>query len=324
MAPASRALGSHCAATLFAGDFPLFALVDGTIHRWAGTDRSARAHSALLAAAATADFGGLLTSGEDGRVCRTDGSGEPMELAAVPRKWISCVASSPCGPVAFAAGRSVWLRDTSGSLRVLQHSRSVSGIAFSPDGLRIAVASYGGVTIHSVVGDTPPLELEWKGIYAGLAFSPDGRFLLAFMQEELLHGWRLEDARHFRMTGYPARIKDWAWGTGGRWLATSGATSAIVWRFDGPDGPLGTTALEIGAPRGEVPVTAVACRPQRAELAIGYANGALAVASIDDGEERLVRPAGGGAVTTVAWHNSGLRLAFGSERGECGVLDVPQ
>lgn len=324
MTPATLALGSPCAAALFAGDTALFALVDGTIHRRAGTDRSNRAHSALLAAAPTADRDGLLTSGEDGRVCRTDGSGEPMELAAVPRKWIGCVASSRRGSVAFAAGRSVWLRDTSGSLGELQHSRSVSGIAFSPDGLRIAVARYGGVTIHSVVGDAPPLELEWKGIYAGLAFSPDGRFLLAFMQEELLHGWRLEDARHFRMTGYSVRIKDWAWGTGGRWLATSGAASAIVWRFDGADGPMGTTALEIAAPRGDVLVTAVACRPGREELAIGYADGALMAASIDDAEERLIRPAGGGAVTSIAWHDSGSRLAFGSERGDCGVLDVVQ
>lgn len=330
MAPAVRELGSHCNAALFAGDVPLFALADGTVHRWVeatGEGGGARAHSALLAAAPTPDRAALLTSGEDGRVCRTDGSGEPVEIAAAPRKWIACVAASPLGEVAFAAGRSVWLSGKSAPPRELQHARNVAGVGFSPDGSRIAAARYGGLTLHAVAGDAPPVELEWKGIYAGLTFSPDGTFLMAFMQDEVLHGWRLAqagvEARHFRMTGYPARIRDWSWSADGRRLATSGAHSAIVWPFEGPEGPMGSTALEVGTPR-EALVSAVACHPSRAAVAIGYADGALAFASFDAQEERLLRASGRGAVTSVSWHNGGAQLAFGSDFGECGVLDVPQ
>ena len=318
-----RELGSHCAAALFAGDAPLFALADGTVHRWSSTTR---AHSALLAAAASADRSALYTSGEDGRVCRTGGAGAPVEIAAVPRKWIDCVAVSPLGALAYASGRSVWLHGADGAPRELQHARSVAGIAFSPDGARLAVARYGGVTLHAVAGGAAPLELESKGIYAGLSFSPDGRFLMAFMQEALLHGWRLprggSEAKHFRMSGYPARIKDWSWSVDGRWLATSGAPSAIAWSFDGKDGPMGTTALELGAPREGALVTAVACHPSRALLAIGYADGALALASLDSGEERELRGEGRGAVSALAWHGRGARLAFGSESGECGLIDI--
>jgi len=320
-------LGSHCGAALFAGDIPLFALADGTVHRWGEARRSTRAHSAMLAAAATPDRTALLTSGEDGRVCRTDHSGEPVEIAAVPRKWIGCVASSRSRDIAYAAGRSVWVSGESGPPREMQHVRNVAGIGFSPNGTHIAVARYGGITVHAVNGDAPPVELEWKGIYAGLSFSPDGRFLLAFMQDEVLHGWRLphasEDARHFRMTGYPSRIKDWSWSAGGHWLATSGAGSAIVWPFEGPDGPMGSTALEIGTPR-EAMVSAVAFHPSRAAVAIGYANGALAVASIDGADEQPLRTAGRGAITALCWHAGGTRIAFGSDVGECGVTDVPQ
>jgi WD40 repeat protein len=315
-------LGSHCTAALFAGDSPLFALADGTVHRWTGTDQSARAHSALLAAVPAADGAALLTSGEDGRVCRTDGSGEPHEVAAVPRKWIGCVASGARGALAFAAGRSVWVQQGCDGLKELQHPRSVAGIAFAPDGSRVAVSRYNGVTIHTIAGSDPPVELEWKGIYAGVGFSPDGQFLIAAMQENLLHGWHLADRRHFRMTGYPARVKDWSWSANGRWLATSGAGAAVVWPFDGPAGPMGRVALELGSLRGEALVTAVACHPVQDAVAIGYSDGALAVAAIDADEQCIVRESGRGAISSISWHNEGARLAFGTELGECGILEA--
>src|SRR5690606_29277275 len=134
-----------------------------------------------------------------------------------------------------------------------------AGLAFSPDGGRIAVARYGGVSVHPVYPEAQRLELEWQGIYDGIAFSPDGRFLIAFMQGALMHGWRLEDGQHFRMTGYSERIHGWGWSAGGRWLATSGAPSAILWPFEGFEGPIGAAALELGTPRSDALVSAVAC-----------------------------------------------------------------
>lgn len=325
MAAVARDLGSHCAAVVFAGDAPLFALADGTVHCW-NAGRSVRAHPALLAAAPIADRA-LLTAGEDGRICRIDASGDPKELAAMMHKWISCVAADRLGTVAFATGRSVWLQDAKGLRQELQHARNVVDVQFAPDGTRIAVARYSGISLHGLANIASPLELEWKGIYTGLAFSPDGRFVLAFMQDGLLHGWRLQEnrvpARHFRMTGYASRIKSWSWSNDGRWFATAGAPSAVMWSFDGEDGPIGTTALEIGTARGEEVVSAVACRPGREEVAVGYSDGAILLASIGDNEERLVREKGGSAVSALVWHSGGSVLAFGSERGECGVIDVP-
>jgi WD40 repeat protein len=322
MTPVQLELGSHCAAARFLGDTPLFALADGTIHRWKGADESERVHAALLAAAASNDRQALLTSGDDGRVCRVERAGAPVELANLPRKWIASVACSALGPVAFASGRTVWLHGASSELRELQHPRSVAGIAFSPEGSRVAVARYNGVTLHWLFRAEAPVELEYKGIHTGLTFSPDGRFLVAAMQENFVHGWRLADGQHFRMTGYPAKVKDWAWSASERWLATSGGFSAVVWPFDGPHGPIGRNALEIG-PRAETLVTAVACHPREDTIAIGYADGALKVAPIEAEGERLLRAAGRGAITSIDWHRAGDRLAFGSNVGECGVLDVP-
>ncbi len=50
--------------------------------------------------------------------------------------------------------------------------------------------------------------------------APDGRFLVTTMQEPMLHGWRLIDRQHMRMSGYAARVTSLGWTTGGRWLAT--------------------------------------------------------------------------------------------------------
>lgn len=311
---------SPCLAARFVGDTPVFAFADGTIRR--GGEPPLQAHPALLAAVSSADQRALVTSGEDGRVCRTEGSGAPREIAAVPRKWVPYLAASLRGTLAYAAGRSVWLLDGPGEPRELPQPRSVAGLAFSSDGARIAVARPGGVSIHPVHPDAPGAELEWKGLYTGLAFSPDGRFLVASMQEALIHGWRLEDGQHFRMTGYPERVRDWSWSADGRWLATAGATRAILWPFEGPDGPIGSAALELGPAQNDAPVTAVACHPTRAWLAIARADGTLSLAGIDDSTLRPLPGDARGPIGTVAWHNGGSRLAFGTERGEHGVLDV--
>lgn len=311
-----------CLAAHFAGDVPMFAFADGTLRR-GGDPVPLPAHSALLAAAPTADHRALVTSGEDGRVCRTGGAGVPLELARVSRKWVPYLAASLRGTLAYAAGRSVWLYEGPGRVREIQHPRSVAALAFSPDGERIAVARYGGVSIHPLHPGAQGAELEWNGLYTALAFSPDGRFLVAFMQEALIHGWRLDDGRHFRMIGYPQRIRDWSWSVDGRWLATSGAGRAILWPFEGAEGPIGAAALELGAPREGVQVTAVACHPTRAQMMIGHADGTLCLAGIDDGGVWPLRCNAQGAISAAAWHTDGSSLAFGTEHGEYGVLDVP-
>ncbi len=50
-----------------------------------------------------------------------------------------------------------------------------------------------------------PEKLEWKGSHLECEVSPDGRFVITSMQENQLHGWRLADKGHMRMSGYPAR-----------------------------------------------------------------------------------------------------------------------
>ena len=41
-----------------------------------------------------------------------------------------------------------------------------------------------------------------------------------------------------------------------------------------------------------------------------------------DSREVLLRRPGKGAITSQAWDKAGRRLAFGTESGDCGVIDI--
>jgi hypothetical protein len=106
-----------------------------------------------------------------------------------------------------------------------------------------------------------------------------------------------------------------------RWLATSGAPAAIVWPFHYKDGPMGKAPLELGT-RGTILVTTVACHPKEEVVAIGYADGMILAARFEDSKEVVLRRAGRSAITALAWDDAGRRLAFGSEDGACGIVDI--
>jgi WD40 repeat protein len=163
--------------------------------------------------------------------------------------------------------------------------------------------------------------LEWKGAHNAVCFSPDGRYVVTTMQENALHGWRLEDNKHMRMSGYPAKIKSWSWSAKGRYLATSGAEAAIVWPFHFKGGPMGKAPLELGT-RANMKVTAVACHPAEEVVAVGFDDGMILACRFGDAKEVLLRRGGKGALTSMSWDAGGFRLAFGSESGDCGVIDI--
>lgn len=314
-------LDGHCVAAAFVSDVPHFALADGTVHRLQDGHKQVVAHDGLTCATCDDKGERLFTGGEDGKVVAigADGTIEPMGDAG--RKWVSSIAAGPQGAIAWGAGRTAFVRFADGKVKTLEHPRTVEGIAFSPKGMRIGVARYNGATLHFPAADGKPAEFEWAGAHTGITFSPDGNFLVTTMQENALHGWKLADGKHMRMTGYPAKVKSLSWSPKGRWLASSGAPAAIVWPFQGKDGPMGKAPLELGT-RGNTTVTAVACHPADDFVAIGYADGMVLAARLSDQKEVLLRRTGQGAITSMAWDRAGRRIAFGSEPGDCGVIDI--
>ena len=68
-------------------------------------------------------------------------------------------------------------------------------------------------------------------------------------------------------------------------------------------------------------VTQVACHPKQDIFAAGYSNGTVLMVRIDDGAEILVRGKGE-PVAALAWNAKGTLLAFGTEDGDTGLLEV--
>ena len=313
-------LDGHCITAVFLDDVPHFALADGTIHRLDHGHKWLTVHDGLLSATLDQEKRRLITGGEDGKVFSSTREKSDL-LADAGRKWITSVAAGPQGVVAYAAGKSAFVRFADGKVKEFQHPRSVEGLAFSPKGMRFGVARYNGATLHFPATDGKPVELEWAGAHTGISFSPDGNFLVTTMQENALHGWKLADGKHMRMTGYPAKVKSLSWSAKGKWLASSGAQAAIVWPFSGKDGPMGKAPLELGT-RGNTMVTSVACHPSQDVAAIGYEDGMVMAVRFADLKEVLLRRPGKGAITSMMWDKEERRVVFGSAAGDCGVIDI--
>jgi WD40 repeat protein len=313
--------GAHVEWAGFLGGTPCFALADGSILS-AGVDarRLALQGGATLVEQDPAT-GHLFVGGENGAITRVD-SGFVAETIHEPNgKWVNALACGPSGVIGWANGKSGFFRLADGTVRNFASERTIEAMAFAPKGLRVALARYNGVELRFVNTESPPQFLEWKGAHVGVTFSPDGRFLVTAMQENSLHGWRLADNRNMRMTGYPSKVRSLSWSPRGKWLASSGAPAAIVWPFSGKDGPMGKGPKELGT-MGENMVTRVACHPVEDVVAIGYQNGMILAVRIMDEKDAVLRRGGASAISALNWDSDGRRLAFGSERGEAGTIDI--
>ncbi|MFJ5489097.1 cation:proton antiporter, partial [Hansschlegelia beijingensis] len=182
-------------------------------------------------------------------------------------------------------------------------------VCVDDQGYQVAAARYGGVSLWFPRVDAAPKELAWKGSHIDVTFSPDGRFVVTTMQENALHGWRMADGAHMRMSGYPGKVRSVDWTNDGKTLATAGADAAILWPFQAKDGPMGKSPKELGVRPARV--SRVACHPRAAVVALGYEDGCVLMVRISDGAEILGRnPGEGGPVTALAWDRAGARLAF--------------
>src|SRR5262249_25129094 len=148
--------------------------------------------------------------------------------------------------------------------------------------------------------------------------SPDGRFLITTMQEPTLHGWRIADAKHMRMSGYSARVRSLSWSANGEFLATSGSEQLIIWPFDGKDGPMGRQPTTFA--RAQSRVSIVTCHPRQPVVAVGYADGAVKLVRTEDDALIPARAADGQTVSAIGWDEAGQTLAFGTGSGDAGIL----
>ncbi len=326
----TRSLGAFVIGTTFnrEGSAAAFALGDGSLHiaRPDGSDwMKVDAHNgAALALASDTGPGGWITGGDDGRFLRVGNDGGMAEIAPFGSRWVEHVASVLDGKTAVlacASGKRVHLYNGKGEpLKVLEHASTVSGLVFDARGKRIATSHYGGASVWFVASKSDnPRKLEWKGSHIGIAMSPDGDNVVTSMQENSLHGWRLSDGQHMRMSGYPAKTAAMSFSKSGKWLATSGAESIVMWPFFG-GGPMGKPPTELAGGDGVI-CTTVAAHPQHEAIAAGFSDGLVVMADIASARILPIAGTGRGPVSALAWSPDGVHLAFGTENGFAAIVD---
>ncbi len=322
-------LGAFVARCTFnrAGSVAAFGLGDGTIRllgAGASEWRRVAAHDGAVLALAADGPEGFVSGGDDGRLLRVAADGTFAELASYGMKWVEQVASFGDGNtrlIAASVGKLVHLFDADGGLlKSLSHPSTVTGIAFDAKGKRIGASHYNGASLWFVASKSDnPRRLDWKGSHTGIAISPDGDSLVTSMQENALHGWRLSDGQHMRMSGYPSKTAALSFTRSGRWLASSGAEAVVLWPFTG-GGPMGKAPTELGG--GEnVLCTQVACHPQQEAVAAGFSDGVVVMADIAGSRILPVAGRGRGPVSALAWNAAGTHLAWGTESGFAAMVD---
>ncbi len=328
----TRELGAHVVSACFdrGGEQAAFGLGDGSVHL-AGHDPAAEwarveAHDgAVMAVAPDVRADGFLSAGDDGVLARISADGQATALFSTGGKWIEqlCVFAEPRGGlIACAAGKQAMLFDAAGAkLKTLSHPSTVTGLAFDARGKRLAASHYNGASVWFTASKSDnPRVLEWKGSHTGIALHPAGDAVVTAMQENALHGWRLADNQHMRMTGYPAKPESLGFTRSGKWLASGGADAIVLWPFFG-GGPMGKPPLEVAQIEG-VLCTRVACHPKEDVVAAGYADGSVVMAQISTQKLVVVAEPGGHGISALGWSPDGGRLLFGTEAGLAALVNL--
>ncbi len=329
----TRDLGAFVVAARFSrdGNRLAFALGDGTLRLVTLSDpdnwTTVEVHDgAILSLTADTTPGGFITGGDDGALKRVDADGQVHMLASHGMKWVEHVTTHALekgkGLIAASVGKLVHLFDETGKkLKEWAHPSSVTGLAFDAKGKRVAASHYNGASIWFVAAKTDtPRKLEWKGSHIGVAFHPDGDAVVTAMQENALHGWRLSDGQHMRMSGYPAKTQALSFTRKGKWLASSGADAMVLWPFHG-GGPMGKAPLELAGGDGII-CQQVASHPSQDVVAGGFSDGLVVLADIDSSRIMPIAPPDHGPITTLAWSAEGGWLAIGTETGFAAIVDI--
>ncbi|PPQ30343.1 WD40 repeat domain-containing protein [Rhodopila globiformis] len=331
----SRELEAFVVAARFSRDSRTagFALGDGSVRlmRVGSADEwtSIPAHDgAILGFAMDPGGDGFISGGDDGKLRRVGAGGRVSDISDFGMKWVEHVATYALdrgkGLIAASAGKIVRLFDETGKLlKELTHPSTVTGLAFDGKGKRIGASHYNGASLWFVAAKTDtPRKLEWKGSHTGILIHPEGDAVVTAMQENALHGWKLPEGQHMRMSGYPSKPNSLSFTRNGRWMASSGADAMVLWPFFG-GGPMGKAPIELAGGDG-ILCMQVACHPKDEFVAGGFADGLAVVADIGSSRILPVVPPEHGPISTLAWSGGGAQLAIGSETGFAAVVDFAE
>jgi WD40 repeat protein len=264
---------------------------------------------------------GLLVGTENGCLVGIEPDGSTGTLIRVDRGWMEQVSvHAGTGVGACSSGRRITLLDHRAQIiaEFEDHPSTVTGLAFSPDGDRLAASHYDGVSVWEIRSGNKVESLYWHGSHTAVSWSPNGKYILSALQDNQLHAWRMPGGKSLKMSGYPGKIRSLSWTSDSAYAACSGADTVTSWYFEN-DGPGGTAPSEFGYVFNSM-VTVVAAHPSERVVAGGYDNGTVLVGDVSTGEAMIARPAGGGKITGLSWTPGDQTLLGVTDAGTLAIM----
>jgi WD40 repeat protein len=222
--------------------------------------------------------------------------------------------------LAAAAGRSlVLLRPDGAVVHTFNDApKTISALAWRPQGDRVAVAYFGGVCLWDAGDFHLQRQFAYGSAIPALIWSPDGRWLVAGAQDNAVHLWLPDEDQEFHMSGYETKVRELSFSADSRWLATGGARDACVWDCAGA-GPEGREPLAL--PHSDR-VCAVAFQPTHGLLATAANDNEVELWSVTRREPLVATVKLTAPASRLAWSPDDSLLAIGSQKGGVLVLKM--
>jgi WD40 repeat protein len=310
--------GALLAAASAAGPVSIFAANDGGRRQHLLEAHEQGTNAIAFAAGAGAP---LATAGQDGTIKLWDATaGQHLKTAQAGPGWVEHLQWRPAGGrmLGAAASKRVLFVTAEGEVLKAAHEtpKTVSALAWHPAGGALAVAYFGGVRLIDADDFIVQKELPYNNGIHALAWSPDGKWLVAGNQDPSVHLWIPEEDAELHMSGYETKVKHLSFDRSSRWLATSGGNDACIWDCSGA-GPEGRTPSMLPH---DSPVVAVAFQRQHGLLATAAQDGTVVLWSPERPQPlratvKMPHPA-----TKLCWSHDDALLAIGSEQGAVYVL----
>ena len=183
----------------------------------------------------------------------------------------------------------------------------------------LAAAYFGGVCSWNAATFAAFKEFPYGNTIHALAWSPDGKWLVAGCQDNAVHLWvPAETDFELHMSGYETKLKELSFSHDSKWLATGGGRDACVWDCSGK-GPEGREPLMLPH---SARVCAVAFQNSHGRLATSSTDGVFTLWDPNRKNPMIAEARLPSAVANFAWSPNDSLLATGTEQGQLFVFKV--
>ena len=263
----------------------------------------------------------LATGGQDGLVKLWDPkAGQHTSSIKMDSAWIEHLAWRPHSDtwLAASAGRQLLAINPDGTERHKcdNSPKSISALAWHPQGSCVAVSYFGGVCLWDADDFVAQKEYPYNNGIQSLVWSPDGRWLVSGNQDPSVHLWIPEEEIELQMSGYEGKVKELSFDHHSHRLATGGSNECCLWDCSGA-GPEGREPTMLPH---ESKICAVAFQNSHGLLASASQDGVVMIWSPERPKPLRATVKMPATATKLCWSPDDQMLAIGSEQGIVYVL----